>query len=321
MFEFDSPQKYLRQTTYYLLDTLLPANRYRYLGRALTVLFLITAFGCSFLNQRIFLTRKVPATTASKFTPPFEDIWFKSADGTLLNGWLIDGAPGSPRILFFHGNDSNLNDNLEYLKLLHDHGFTLFIFDYRGYGKSQGEPLYENDLYQDARGAIAYLKGRGWRPKSTIFFGQSLGGAVALQMALEEQPAGLVMESTFTSMGEMVHRLMPAGLYLVSWWTMNLRFNNLDKISKVKVPLLLIHGDQDPIAPVEMARRLFERAKKPKMLQVMYGGGHCDTTKLDTGLYLASWDRFLNGALRAAGYQLRQTRSHGQGIGADKPPG
>lgn len=266
------------------------------MGRGMILLLLLTAMGCSFLNQRVFLTKKEPATAAAKCTLPFEEVWFRSADGILLNGWLIDGTPGSPRILFFHGNDSNLNDNLEYLDLLRGHGFTIFIFDYRGYGKSQGEPLKENDLYRDARGAIAYLNGRGWRPEKTIFFGQSLGGAVALQMALEEHPAGLVMESAFTSMGEMVRHLAPSAFYLAAWWSLKLRFDNLAKISRLEVPLLLIHGDHDKVTPVGMARRLFDRAKEPKMLQIMAGGGHCDAATLDVAKYLGSWDRFLAGS-------------------------
>jgi uncharacterized protein len=292
-----SPLEFWKRLIHYSLHPVLPGNLPRCFGKwmagGVTLLVLTTVIGCSFLDHRLFLTRKEPSVAASNLTLPFEEIWFRSTDGVMLNGWLVDGYPGSPRLLFFHGNASNLNDNLEYLKLLHDHGFAIFIFDYRGYGKSQGEPLYENDLYRDARGAIAYLEGRGWQHGKTIYFGQSLGAAVALQMALEEPPAGLVMESSFTNMNDMFRHLAPIAYYLASW-SMNLRFDNLAKIGKVKVPLLLIHGDDDQVAPVSMARRLFARANEPKILQTMVGGGHCDASTLDIAKYFASWDRFLS---------------------------
>ena len=287
---------------------------YRWTVRGAILLFLVISLGCSLLNDRIFLTRKEPASSRPGCPLPFEEIWFKSADGVLLNGWFIDGSPGLPHLLFFHGNDSNLNDNLEYLKLLHNHGFAIFIFDYRGYGKSHGTPLKENDLYQDARGAISYLAGRDWRQENMIYFGQSLGAAVALQMALEKPPAGLVMESSFTSMGAMVRRMMPLPLYLVSWWSMNLRFDNLAKIGKVKVPLLLIHGDEDPIAPIGMAKRLFARAVEPKALLIVRGGGHCDASRLDIVEYFASWDNLLRTILVA-----RRAGTPSTGVGSSAP--
>jgi len=260
-------------------------------------MLLMTTTGCTFANHYVFSTRTESAAAAPNCTLPFEEIWFRSTDGVLLNGRFFEGTPGSPLILFFHGNSSNLDDNLEYLKLLHGHGFAIFIFDYRGYGKSHGEPLYENDLYQDARGAIAYLDGRGLRHEQTIYFGQSLGAAVALQMAQEEPPAGLAMESSFTNLSDIVRHYVPVVYFMIGWSMklgMDLRFDSLAKIGDVNVPLLLIHGDNDQVAPVEMARRLFARASEPKMLQIMSGGKHCDASTLNIAQYLASWDRFIS---------------------------
>ena len=255
--------------------------------------FLLTVSGCSIMNRFVFLQKKELPATPAKYSLPYQEIWFKARDGVQLNGWFVPGAPETPLVLFFHGNAGNLYDNLEYLNLLHGSGFPIFIFDYRGYGKSQGQPLRENDLYQDARGAVSYLEGQGWRHERMIFFGQSLGSAVALQMALETPPAGLVMESSFTSMKEIGKYFSPLTYYTVGWWGIDLPFDNLTKIGQVEVPLLLIHGDRDTVAPIEMTKRLFDRAKAPKMLHIITGGGHCNVFMQDSSAYLAAWSSYL----------------------------
>lgn len=268
------------------------APRGRILLYTVVLLFLVCV-GCAIMNRYVFLIKeKIPATPA-RSSVPYHEIWFQARDGVQLNGWLVPGRAERPLLLFFHGNGGNLSDNLDYLELLHGRGFPIFIFDYRGYGKSDGQPLRENDLYQDARGALAYLESEGWRHEKMIFFGQSLGAAVALQMALEAPPAGLVMESPFTSMKEIVKHISPIAYYTVGWWGIDLPFDNLAKIGRVEVPLLLIHGDNDSIVPVEMTRRLFARAGAPKTLHIISGGGHCDAFTLDPSAYLAAWRSYL----------------------------
>ena len=259
---------------------------------ALMVLSLLI-FGCASMNRYVLIRKtEIPATPASKKLS-YQEIWFPARDGVQLNGWMVPGAPETPLVLFFHGNAGDLSDNLEYLDLLHSRGFPVFIFDYRGFGKSNGEPLRENDLFQDARGALAYLEGQGWRHGSMIFFGQSLGAAVALQMALEAPPAGLVMESSFTSMKEIVKHVSPLAYYTVGWWGIDLPFDNLAKIGRSGVPLLLIHGDKDTVVPVEMTMRLFAKANAPKTLHIIRGGGHCDVFLCDYHAYLTAWDSYL----------------------------
>ena len=260
---------------------------------ATLLLILFTFLGCAVINRFVFTPKKGISATPARSSIPYEEVWFQARDGVCLNGWYIAVARSNPLILFFHGNAGNLSDNLDYLKLLHGKGFPLFIFDYRGYGKSAGEPVGENDLYQDARGAVSFLEGRGWRHEGMIFFGQSLGAAVALQMALESPPAGLVMEGSFTRMKDIVRHLSPFGYYMVGWWGFDLPFDNLAKIASVGVPLLLIHGNIDEVAPVEMTMRLFERASEPKMLHIINGGGHCNVFTLDSTPYLAAWNSYL----------------------------
>ncbi len=261
--------------------------------RHLLILLALALSGCSLLNGYIIVPKQEIVDTPKKYHMAYRELWFKARDGVALNGWLLPGAPHRPLLVFFHGNAGNLSDNLEYLNLLHGSGFSIFIFDYRGFGKSVGEPLQENDLYQDARGALDLLHGLGWRDDRMIFFGQSLGSAVALQLALEYKPRGLVMEGSFTSMQEMVKHVSRVGYYTVAWWGMNLRYDNLAKIDRADLPLLLIHGDHDPVVPLEMTLRLFARAHQPKRLHIIANGGHCNVFTGDSAAYLAAWDSYL----------------------------
>lgn len=261
-----------------------------HLALSLSLLFI---YGCTLLNGFILAPRQELTSTPAKHRIAYEEVWFRSSDGVELNGWFLPGRPDQPLILLFHGNAGNLSDNVEYLNLLHGNGFPLFIFDYRGFGKSTGEALREQDLYRDARGAIAFLETRGWPHDRTIYFGQSLGSAVALQMALEKKPAGLVMEGSFTSMADMVKHVSPLAYYTVGWWSNSLHFDNLQKVAKARVPLLLIHGDRDPVVPVSMSRRLFAKARAPKMLHIIPGAGHCNAYEVAPSAYLAAWRSYL----------------------------
>ena len=262
-------------------------------SRYLLLLLIMVILGCSVLNRYIFIPKKILPATPEKYAIAYREIWFRTSDRVQLNGWFLPGAAGRSLVLFFHGNAGNLSDNLEYLNLLHRAGFPIFIFDYRGFGKSGGEPLQENDLYLDGRAALAYLARQGWPQEKIIFFGQSLGSAVALQMALETKPAGLVMESSFTSMDEMVRHVSPLAYYTVGWWGIHLPFDNSRKIARVEVPLLLIHGEKDPVVPVQMTRRLFALAGAPKMLHIISDGGHCNAFDRNSSAYLAAWSGYL----------------------------
>lgn len=260
---------------------------------ALLAAIVLALAGCTLINSFVFLPRKEVGATPAQVNLTYREVWFTSRDKVPLNGWFITGTPGMPLLLFFHGNGGNLSDNLPYIALLHARGFPIFIFDYRGYGKSGGQPLREEDLYRDGRGALSYLRRLGWRPDMMIYFGQSLGAAVALQLALESPPAGLVMESSFTRMSDIVRYTSAFGYYTIGWWGIDLPFDNLAKIRSVGVPLFMIHGEKDKVVPVEMTVRLFKRAPDPKMLHIVSGGGHCDVGRLDRAAYLEAWSRYL----------------------------
>ncbi len=202
----------------------------------------------------------------------FEAITFHSVDDTKLSGWLIPGQAEAPVILFCMGNAGNISHRLETLQLLHKIGVNVFIFNYRGYGTSAGK-ANEAGLYMDVIAAVDLLRERGWRNSQIIIFGRSLGAAVGLEAAIKVKPAGLIMESAFTSVQAMGSYHYPLLNYLLGW-LIDADYNNLEKISSLQSPLLLIHGKRDTICPPHMAEELFDKARGDKNLHWIEGADH-----------------------------------------------
>lgn len=244
-------------------------------------------------EQFIFFPETNLVATPAEVGLPFEDVRFTAADGTRLHGWYLEGDPGLPLILFCHGNAGNISHRLENLKLLNRLGVSVFIFDYRGYGNSEGRPS-EEGTYSDGRGALAWLAGRDWEPRRMIFFGRSLGASIAVQLALESPPAGLVLESPFPSIAAMGWHHNPVLYLLLGWWALNARYDNLDKIGRIEAPLLIFQGERDTIVTEKMARKLFGRADPPKTFHLIPGAGHNDTFEKGGEAYWQAWRRFLH---------------------------
>ena len=129
--------------------------------------------------------------------------------------WLVPGNPKMPMVIFFHGNAANISYRVDILQFFHEMGFSVFIFDYKGFGESHGKSTSEEDLYTDARSALDVLKGRGWSSSHMIYFGRSMGAAVALQMGLEFPPAVVVLECPFTNMSEIAWHTAPVTYALI----------------------------------------------------------------------------------------------------------
>jgi fermentation-respiration switch protein FrsA (DUF1100 family) len=230
------------------------------------VIFLIFAMPISTALEQHFIYFPTARHDATPNTIglSYEEVDFQAGDGTQLRGWLIPGEISAPVVLFCIGNAGNISHRLETLQLLHNLGVNVFFFNYRGYGTSQGKAS-EPGLYLDVLAAIEQLHERGWQSEDMIIFGRSLGAAVALEAAIETRPAGLIMESAFTSIAAM-GRYHYSLLNLLFGWLIDAEYNNLGKISTLKSPLLLIHGKRDKICPPEMAKMLFDRAPEPKSL-------------------------------------------------------
>ena len=202
----------------------------------------------------------------------YEEIDFQATDGNRLSGWLVPGREKAPMVLFCMGNAGNISHRLDTLQLLHDLGVAVFIFNYRGYGRSEGKAS-EEGTYHDIAGALELLNKRGWPSERTIIFGRSLGAAIGLEAALHSPPAGLIMESAFTSIAAMGKHHYPLISSLLGW-LVGAKYDNLEKISGLKSPLLLIHGKEDTICPPRMAEQLFARAPKEKQLFWISGAEH-----------------------------------------------
>ncbi len=239
-----------------------------------------------FPEQTLHATPEVAGLT-------YEEVRFPAADGVRLHGWLLPGKAERPLLLFAHGNAGNISHRIDNLAQFQSLGLTVFIFDYRGYGLSEGQ-ITEQGSYKDIHGALVWLQQRGWKPQQMTYFGRSLGGAVALQLALEKPPGGLVLESAFTSVARMGWHHQPLSYALLGWWALSSRYDNLDKIDQLNCPLLLLQGDKDRTVPPKMARQLFARAPQPKSLYLIPGADHNDTYDVGGTPYWNQWRVFID---------------------------
>ena len=244
-----------------------------------------------------FPTREVALTPADAGLE-FEDVFFTAADGRKLNGWYVPGG-GETTWLWFHGNGGDMGHRVEELALVHHTlGVNLFIFDYRGYGKSEGQPS-ERGTYRDARAALRYLRDRpGVADDRLIYFGRSLGAAVAVELAVEHPPEGMVLVSPFTSLRDMSRLAMPQ-LPIAPWLAGN-RYNSLGRIAGVNCPALIIHGEQDETVPASHGRALYEAAKPPKFFRLLPEAGHNDTYLAGGAVYWDALDEFMSSLPGAA---------------------
>lgn len=219
----------------------------------------------------------------------YEDIYFRTDDGIMLNGWFIP-AEGEARgtIIFCHGNAGNIGNRLDIIKMLHDLGMNVFIFDYRGYGKSKGIPT-ERGTYLDAMAAYDHIYRRDDVEKgSIIVYGKSLGGVVASDLAKNRDVKLVVSDSAFTSTRDMSRAIYP---YLPAGFLISMRYDAASKFSKVNAPKLFIHSRDDEIVPFHLGEKLFNAAKEPKEF-LPINGGHNEAIYEDHGKVAARLDEF-----------------------------
>jgi fermentation-respiration switch protein FrsA (DUF1100 family) len=222
-----------------------------------------------------------------------ESVRFPAADGLELAGWFVSaGAEARATVLVFNGNAGNRAYRAPLATALAAHGFNVLLFDYRGYGGNPGAPT-EAGLAADARAAHAYLAGRrDVDAARLVYFGESLGTAVAVGLAAEHPPAALILRSPFTSMADIgAHHypILPVRLMLRD------RFDSRDTIARVRAPILVIAGDRDDIVPLEHSRRLYDAAPSPKELVIIKGASHNDDALLSGEQMIQAIVRFLSG--------------------------
>lgn len=228
---------------------------------------------------------------------PLEDVWFPAADGARLFGWYVESAATNAVLLWCHGNAGNIIHRLDNLRYLHQVGLSVFLFDYRGYGKSQSLRPSEAGLYRDAVGAYDYLTGvRRIRPERIVIFGRSLGAAVAGELAAQRPAAGLVLETPFPSV-EAVARHYYGGLPV--HWLLGAEFRLVDRVPHLALPKLIVHGDRDATIPIELGRQVFDAAKPPKEWYVIRGADHNDTYQVGGDAYFRRLVAFIQKAVGA----------------------
>ncbi len=196
--------------------------------------------------------------------------------GKLFSWWIPANSADAPTMLYLHGNDKNVGHarDVEYARWMHGMGYNVLMIDYRGYGRSSGGKPNEAKVYEDAESAWNYLvKQRNIPPKRIFIYGHSLGGAIAIELAVNHpEAAGIIEESSFTSMPEEASALgygfMPTDLLIHE------RFDSISRISQLKIPLLIIHGTWDKVVPYQMGQKLFDAAPQPKTIELIEGGGH-----------------------------------------------
>jgi hypothetical protein len=246
------------------------------------------------MEQRLlyFPDRQLVSTPAI-FDLTFEEVVFTASDNIELHGWFTPGDEGKPVVLFFHGNAGNISHRIDNIRLLHKLGLSVFIFDYRGFGKSAGRPS-EVGLTKDAVAALDWLQKSGWQREEIIYFGRSIGAGVAVNLADNHPPAKLILETPFTSVRAMGRQHYPL-LSLTLGWILRDQFDSLEKIDRIKTPLLIFQGDRDSIVPEKMARKLFDAANEPKTFHLIAGADHNNTYERGGEAYWQAWREFVFG--------------------------
>lgn len=219
----------------------------------------------------------------------YDDIFLTAKDGVKINAWFIPCRAPRATVLFCHGNAGNLSYRLDTIKLFHDQNVNFFLFDYRGYGKSEGS-VSEKGCYLDAEAAWDYLVNEKKIPKEKIIIaGRSLGGAIASHLAKDKEPAGLALESAFMSIPEMGKDLYP---FLPASLIARIKLPTNQYIRQVNCPKLIMHSKSDEIVNYRHGKANFKAAREPKEFFELQGG-HNDGFMITDG-YTEELDKFIN---------------------------
>ena len=198
------------------------------------------------------------------------DAWIETSDGVKIHGWWVQRDGSRLATLFLHGNAGNITHRVPRIQEIVAAGSSVLMLDYRGYGKSGSRPS-EQGLYRDSEAGFVYLLGKGYRADQIILHGESLGTAVAIDLASRRPCAALILEAPFTSASDVAGTLLPViGPLLVR------SYNSLPKIRGIRVPELFIHGDRDEVIPLRLGQELFRAAQGSKTFWIIPGAGHND---------------------------------------------
>ncbi len=259
---------------------------------------------CGIEQRMIFYPSASIENTPAHVGLEFEDLSFITRDNVRLNGWFVPHPDARSTLIWFHGNAGNIGDRVENLKLLHDQvKVNIFIFDYRGYGRSGGRPS-EEGTYRDGEAALELIQKKigSDAAKKIVLFGRSLGAAIAAEMAIRFASQALILESPFISIAEMARAmfpLLPIELFLQT------KYDLRNKIKRIKVPLLVLHGDSDEVVPFEHGKTVFESAPEPKTFFPISGAAHNDTYAVGGAAYFRKLKQFIDSTVPENGAPMR----------------
>jgi hypothetical protein len=239
-------------------------------GAISVLIFIGLLSGMLYLIQpsMVFFPSRDLTATPDQWDLAYEDVTIDTADGLKLHGWFVPHERSSEVLLFLHGNGGNIAHRGESLRIFQRLGINVLIIDYRGYGQSEGTPS-ENGFYEDARSAWRYLtETKGYRAGQIVIFGRSIGGAVAANLITEQQPAKVILESTFSSARDMAGSLMPVLSKIV---ILRYNFDAISHIGQLQTPLLVLHSPDDEIIPFRLGEKLYDAADGPKQFVKLKG--------------------------------------------------
>jgi fermentation-respiration switch protein FrsA (DUF1100 family) len=282
---------------------MISARQIRKTALCVVILGGVYTLACTYLWARqghfIFTPRREIKKTPASVHLPYDDIYVSVTNALgrteRIHSWWISGSdPSGPVLLYLHGSALNIGANVNATRRFHDLGFSVLMVSYRGYGISDGEFPSERNLYADAEAAWNYLVlNKKIRPDNIYIYGHSIGGAVAIDLAVRHpHAAGLIVEATFTSIIDVArlnhqYRIFPLDLIV------HQRFDSLSKVADLRLPVLFVHGTNDHLIPFEMSRLLYARTPEPKSLKLIPGGGHNDCATVGGADYLSAIANFV----------------------------
>jgi fermentation-respiration switch protein FrsA (DUF1100 family) len=264
--------------------------------RLVLVLCLLGGLLLLFETRFIYFPTRGHDATPSGLGLPHEDVRLVAEDGVRIHAWYLQVKDARWVTLVSHGNAGNISHRLDRALLLQGRiRSSVLLYDYRGYGASEGSPD-EAGTYRDARAAYRFLVDeKRVSPARLVLFGESLGCAVALDLALDHPAAALVLEAPFTSVADVARRTIFAPLAPF----VRTRYDSLDRVPRLRMPLLVMQGDRDEVIPAALGRRLFDAAPEPKRHYAIPGAGHNDTYLVGGEAYWRELADFLDGVARA----------------------
>ncbi|MDD5044324.1 MAG: alpha/beta hydrolase [Candidatus Omnitrophica bacterium] len=242
-----------------------------------------------FLERKsVFFPLKTVKMTPASLHIPFEDVYLKTEDNVKINAWFIPAKDAKYTLLYFHGNAGNLQDRLEKISIFKDLGLNTFIIDYRGFGKSGGSPS-EEGVYRDALAAYDYLiNTRKIKDSGIILFGESIGSAVAVDLAAKTKVRALILEGSFSRGKDIAKEIYPM---LPAFFFSNI-FDSVTKIKKISCPKLFMHSKDDEVVPLRLAQKLYDAAPGPKKM-VELRGEHNDAFLASGNVFTSSIALFI----------------------------